>query len=77
MSKIRKFVGAVVLVLLALGYFCSQAAYLQGLDAAVNYATRVDTPPVAYLALGILVLAVFFAFRPEADGVDPERSETP
>lgn len=62
----------VMLGVFVLGYAASQYFYAQGVEAAVTYAERVNTPLVATAALVLLALVAIFAFLPQdATGNDP------
>ncbi len=60
MRTLRTALTAAALCLLCLGYAASQIAYFQG--TFVDYAAKVDSPPVQRLALLFLLAAVVLAF---------------
>jgi succinate dehydrogenase hydrophobic anchor subunit len=63
MTSWRQLFASVVLVLLAAGYFGSQAATLAG-EASV-WAQRVDQAPVRMLALVVLIASIALSFGRE------------
>lgn len=74
MRTLRTALTAAALSLLCAGYAASQIAYFTG--RFVDYALRVDAPPVQHLALLFLVSAVILAFIPErTDESKREESE--
>jgi hypothetical protein len=69
MSVLRYSISALVLLGLAAGYAASQLAFFSG--QAAEFARAVDRPAVKWLALGVLLTAILFAFISEKDGVKP------
>ena len=66
MKSLRSVFAVVVIALLGLGYFASQWAAMNGSEAAVQYAARVDQPPVQLLALVVFLVCVILPFLPES-----------
>ena len=68
MKNFRILMSIAVFALLMLGYAASQLMTLQG--SAIEYAKRVDCPPVQWLSLAILLICIALAFirDEEADG---------
>jgi hypothetical protein len=74
MRTLRTALTAVALCLLCVGYAASQIAYWRDsihISYAMEYAARVDTPPVQHLAGILLLSAVILAFIREKQ--DPEQ----
>src|SRR6478609_9523676 len=69
MRTLRTALTAVALCLLCVGYAASQLSYFMG--NFVDYAARVDSPPVQRLAALLLLSAVILTFIREKE--DPER----
>ena len=68
MRTLRTALTAAALCLLCAGYAASQIAYFQG--TFMEYAAKVDTPPIQRLALLLLIAAVILALiedRNESD----------
>lgn len=65
MRSLRTALTVAALVLLSAGYAASQIAYFQG--QFIEYAARVDSPPVRALSGLILLAAVVLAWIPDRD----------
>lgn len=65
MNALRLALTSISLILLAVGYGASQWAFFWG-DARA-YAGRMDQPAVRWLGLGLLVVAIVFAFVPDRE----------
>lgn len=65
MRSLRTALTVAALVLLSAGYAASQIAYFQG--RFIEYAARVDTPPVWALSGLLLLVAVVLTFVPDRD----------
>lgn len=59
MNAVRDALAVVISLALIAGYAVSQRAFWIG--SASDYAKRVDTPPVSWLALAVLVIIVISA----------------
>lgn len=69
MNRIRLLIGAILSVLLTLGYLASQYAAITGQTA--EYAARIDQPQIIVLALIAFLGAIVFFLLP------PEKEEAP
>ena len=68
MKSLRYLLSIIVLALLAGGYFASQYYYFDGRPQ--EWAAKVDTPAVAWLALLMLLGAIVLSFVPERETND-------
>lgn len=73
MRPLRIGLAALLMGILAVGYFLSQSAALSG-DAPA-YALRVDTPAVKLVALLASLFVLGFAFVPDRDPEPEAESE--
>ena len=67
MKSLRIGLSVAACVLLMLGYFASQYAYMVQGDPS-SYAAMLDQPPIRHLAALFLIVALILAFVPERDG---------
>ncbi len=67
MSTLRYALSTLAVLTLGGGYFASQWAVFSG--EAPEYSKKVDSPPVQWLALGLICAAVLLSFMRE---VEPE-----
>jgi len=65
MKNIRTAFSTAVALLLFVGYLASVFSVFN--ETQSDYGAKVDQPPVVFLALAILVLAVILAFMKESD----------
>lgn len=68
MKQLRLILSACILALLGLGYCSSQYFWFQG--RAPEWAQKVDTPAIAWLALALLATAGVFAFLKDPEDKD-------
>jgi hypothetical protein len=67
MKSLRIGLSVAGCVLLMLGYFASQYAYLVQGDPS-GYAAKLDQPPIRELAVLFFVAALILAFIPDQNG---------
>jgi len=60
MKNLRMLLSIVVIAFLCLGYAASQMAAFNG--TATEFASKIDQPPVQWLALFLLVVSIVLAF---------------
>ncbi len=65
MGRLRNLVCLAVIALLAVGYAASQWAYFAGQGS--DYAHRVDSAPVAWLALFLLIALIALGQMPDRE----------
>lgn len=70
MKSLRIGLSVAGCVLLMLGYFASQYAYLVQGDPS-SYAARLDQPPIRELAALFFIAALILAFIPDRNGDQP------
>jgi hypothetical protein len=62
MNRIRVLIGAILSVMLTLGYLASQYAAISG--QTVEYAARIDQPQIVILSLIAFLTAIGFFLLP-------------
>ncbi len=67
MKVLRLALSVVVITGLLVGYLSSQAAFFEKRTA--EYAAKVDQPPIAMLALLVLVAAIVLSFVKDQESV--------